>query len=271
LVTRAEEEIFKAFAFKPQPAPGNDQQKAAGTQPVAVPPQPADTLPLVTALLERQLASGETQRVFSALIVAGDLNLPQVGDGVARLLDDPDPTMQRRALGTLGLLGSHSGDAQVLALLTPATDERLLKTAIGTAAALQLDCYAQFRTLLDVPKFTARDDLAGQLATHSAKYAAGMRVDFLAPQGLSSTAQRTLLRAYQVAKDTPDAALLQGLKLYLVSGDWGVRSDAAALAEHWRPLVEDLPSLTQLYSGTDGLDAAITAARQQGAPWPARN
>jgi hypothetical protein len=271
LAIRGYDEVFKAFAFKPEP-PAGDKEKAAGTQPTAVPPQPADTLPLVTALLSRQLASGDAQRELSALVVASDLGLPQVGDSVAKLLDDPDMAMQRRALGTLGALGSHSADARVLALLQPGTDERLLKTAIGTAAALKLDCYPQFRALLDVPKFTARDELAGQLAAHYAAYGAGLKQDFLNPDGLGLVAQRTLLRAYLNAPDAPDAALLRGLPRYLASADWGMRSDAAALAEHWRPLVKADAALSALYAGDGGLDSAIAAAKAHaGEPWPARN
>jgi hypothetical protein len=272
LAIRSYDEVFKAFAFKPD-ATGDEKLKAAVTQPAAVPPQPADTLPLVTSLLGRQLASGDPQRQLSALVVAGDLNLSQVGDSVAQLLDDADPAMQRRALGTLGLLGSHSADARVLALLTPETDERLLKTAIGTAAALKLDCYPQFRALLDVPKFTARDDLAGQLAAHYATYGNSLFEDVQNPGGLSVTAQRTLLRVYLNQPDfRPDAPLLKALAGYLASSDWGVRSDAAAVAEHWRGLVKDDAALSAPFAGDGGIDAAIAAAQAHaGEPWPTRN
>jgi hypothetical protein len=271
LAIRGYDDVLKAFTFK-LPPPESDEQKAAGTQPVAVPPQPAETLPLVVELLGRQLASGDPQRISSGLTVASDLNLPQVGDSVAALLDNPDLGLQRRALGTLGVLGSHSADARVLALLSPATDERLLKTAIITACKLKLECYAQLRALLDVPKFTARDALLGQLAEHYETYAAGLDADLRQPRGLSATAQRTLLLAYARLAARPAPALLAALPQYLGHTDWGVRSDAVVLAEHWRTLVAGDAALAALFAGDGGLDAAIAAAKAHpGEPWPVRN
>jgi hypothetical protein len=270
LAIRGYVDVLRPFAWLPA-APADSSEKAAGVQQAA-PPQPAQTLPLVEALLRRQLASGSEPRQIAALSVATELGLAGVGDGVTALLDSPDLGMQRRALGALGALGSHSGDARVLALLDPAADERLLKVAIVTAARLKLDCYPQLRALLDVPKFTARDALLGQLAANYADYAPELRADFIAPAGLSPTAQRMLLRVQLAVKQKPDRALVDALWGYTANDDWGVRADAVELVKAWTELCYDDPELDPLFTGMTGLQREISNMRESLAqPWPTRN
>jgi hypothetical protein len=274
LAVRGYVDVLKAFAFIPPPpvaqasAPADSSQKAAGIQSPA-PPQPAQTLPLVEALLARQLATGDSQRQMSALSVAGELVLPGVGDAVAKLLDDPDAGMQRRALGTLGLLGSHTADARVIALLDPATSEPLLKAAIATAIKLKLDCYPQLRTLLDVPKFTARDALRGLLAANMETYGTQVLADFDQPSDLSVTAQRTILGVFRAYDKVPKPKSFGMLDKYFSHPDWGVRSDAAALVDHWHELMQKLPG-EEIDIDWAGIMSRGTNGHE-GEPWPNRN
>ena len=252
----------------------------------------------VAELLIRNAGSESEIRRNVALYLIGELKLTACESAVVAQMSNPDPAIQRRAIGVLGLIGSHAADAQLIAMLDPAADEAQLRIALTTLTDLKVDCYAQLRPLLDYPMVTVRETLINQLVKHwdlfenhvsvdvqrgmlaygkdvySAEQAAQhkqelerlgieqMDAPIKAEDAPSPRALRTLLTV--LARETDGPRMLNvaaGMKL-LGADDWGLRADAVRLVKHWQQLqaagVEVTDTTQYAYEQLEALKAAET-------------
>ncbi|MCB1185818.1 hypothetical protein KDL29_01515 [bacterium] len=180
------------------------------------------------------------------LRVIGDLKITELGDVVINYFGDTK--LRRRAIGVMGMIGSHAADEELLAMLSdPATDEKDLQSAIVSAATLGLDCAPLYLALLDHPHITVRDCVSGQLRAHWDQYGvdclamldqqAQLRSGSIPPdrsQMASVTQVRCLLRTLQTLEELPSVDTIQSVTLLLGDKDWGIRGDSTALNNKWQ-------------------------------------
>jgi HEAT repeats len=270
LAVRGYVDVFKAFAYKPVPPASDGSAPVSGRSPDGAqerapspPPEPehAETLPLIEALLTRQLQSGEDARRLAALSVVNELKIKGVAPALTAMIDDPDIGMRRRAIAALGAVGSAAANDKLTALLDPATDEALTKVSIETLCTLKADCYGKLRLLLGSPSFTVRDVLENQLVAQWAAYGPAVADDYLLAfggseserQGFDVRAKRTLLRVMLRVPEMPDEAMIDALYGGMGDKDWGVVADTVELARYWSGLCLDDPLLDILFNGNTGL------------------
>jgi hypothetical protein len=261
LASRAFADIIKAFSFDEPPV---DAAVVAAAEAAGdTPPQPVrtyrETYPLVEELLRRQLADADDNRKTAALRIIGDLKLESLGADVATLLTHPDPPLQRRVIGVLGLTGSHAADDQLVALL--GTDEAMTKVAVEALTGLRVEAYPQLSPLLADPSFMVRDTLVNQLVANFDWYKADIHDDFMNHSALPVRGQRSLMQVLMRVQDAPSAEMIGKLWGLLQSADWGVRADAVRLTEHWDGLTDD-PELDVLFSGMTGLAREVATVRE---------
>ncbi len=209
-------------------------------------------------LLRRNAAAAGDTRRNVALYLIGELKLSDLADAVTPLLDSPDQALQRRAMGVLGQLGSHSADDKLLELLEPGADESVLRVALTTLTDLEVPCYGKLRPLLNHPMTTLREALVNQLVKHWAVYGPEVVADvntvgmWLGPEMLGEPApptlselraQRTLLLILSRVEPTPDLPCAEAVSRMLVGADWGLRADAVRVVRHWQKLAVDKPEL----------------------------
>jgi len=203
----------------------------------------------VADLLRRNTTSDNDTRRNVALYLIGELKPPNIADAVVPLLDSPDPAFQRRAIGVLGLLGSHAADDRLIAMLDPSGDEALIRVAMTTLTDLEVDCYPQLRPLLSHPMVTVREALINQLGKHWNLYEDGVSADLAATvaggssvpvpagaQALPTRALRSVLVVLAREADAPGVMNAVAVDMQLDNPDWGVRADAVRVVRHWQDL-----------------------------------
>jgi hypothetical protein len=218
---------------------------------------------LIQELLRRQLASPEVQRQQSALSTLAEVKLPDMGGAVAGLLDNPDIMMQRRAIGTLSMLGDPVANARLAGFLSLEANEALCKVSVEALCGMKAPVYDRLRPLLNHPAITVREAVENQLTAQWETYGTQLRADYLNPAGLGTQAQRCLLRVLLAVNKAPDAAQCEGLWRYFNAEDWGLRSDALALAANWNQLTLDNEELNVYFSGMTGFSREESGMREQ--------
>jgi len=212
----------------------------------------------VADLLRRNTTSDNDTRRNVALYLIGELKPPNIADAVVPLLDSPDPAFQRRAIGVLGLLGSHAADDRLIAMLDPAGDEALIRVAMTTLTDLEVNCYPQLRPLLSHPMVTVREALINQLGKHWNLYEDGVSADLAATvaggssvpvpagaQALPTRALRSVLVVLAREADAPRVMNVVAVGMQLDNPDWGVRADAVRVVKHWQDLAAKGTELPQ--------------------------
>ncbi len=205
----------------------------------------------VLGVLRTNLASTNRIRRSVALVEISDLKANELESQVALILDDPDPAMQRRAIGVLGVLGSHAADERLLANLDPSNDEALIKVSMETLFTLEVKCWDRLRLLLDFPHITVRETLIGKLAGKPEMYEQELRSELLGsampnPGGnstpLNSRSLRSLLKIFANGELVPDAGSVEVMHFLLQDEDWGVRADAIKVVNHWEEMTVEPPA-----------------------------
>ena len=215
----------------------------------------------VIEIILENLESDVEMRRRIALAEITTLKLTELELNVAEILDDPDPNMQRRAIGVLGALESHIADTQLLENLSVMDDEALIKVSMETLFSLDVYCYNQLRFLLDHPYISVRDTLIGLLAAHSNIYthteesedfhnAVAYSTDlyeelywesgqsyiaYIMPD-LSTRALRSVLKIFATGTLPPDSRAVTAISILLENEDWGVRADAVKVVHRWLEL-----------------------------------
>ncbi len=173
----------------------------------------------------------------NALYLVGELANIELEDIAVTMLDDQNPSHQRRAIGVLGKIGSHAGNERLLAMLEdPDTSEPYLSAAITTLTELEVDCYNQLAPLLDHDLFTVRELLIKQLVKHYERY--GSAVEVLDTTA-SPRAVRSILATMLKGQTTPTWTQAVALADLVTHDDWGVRADAAKLVRRWQELADE--------------------------------
>ncbi len=202
----------------------------------------------VIDILRENLLSDVESRQRTALAEISTLMATELEDEIAALLQDPDPAMQRRAIGTLGSIGSHAADEQLLANLHPDNEEALVKVSMEALFKLEVYCWDQLYMLLDYPYIGVRETLIGLLASHMDIYEQALREELLfetgqspaayVPPPLSTRALRSILKVYATADFAPDEGLTMPILLLLDHEDWGVRADAVKVILQWKDVAD---------------------------------
>jgi len=199
----------------------------------------------VINVLRENLTSSEEMRRRVALAEISDLKTAELGDDIAAMLDDPDPSMQRRAIATLGAISSHVADKRLMANLEKVDDEALVKVSLEVLCNLDVYSYDDLRPLLDHPMVSVRETLVGKFVAKTKLYAADLKRDLLisvpptysvSPRPLSTRALRSVLRVFYIAELTPDESLMSAISDLLGNSDWGVRADALRVVRHWEAM-----------------------------------
>ncbi len=203
----------------------------------------------VLEILRENLANDENIRKRVALSIISTLKTSELEDMIAEILDDPDPGMQRRAIGALGDIDSHSADDRLLTNLCAIDDEALVKVSMETLFKLDVYCWDGIRPLLDHPYISVRETLIGQLKSHAEKYEAdlcdelfwvtGLSYYGYAPPPISIRMLRSILKVFRSAKIAPDSRLITAISILLEHDDWGVRADAVQVVYRWRDMADD--------------------------------
>ena len=203
----------------------------------------------VVAVLDENARSADLQRRITALRVIGDMKLLDAEDAVVLLLDDTE--LERRAIATLGLIGSHAADTELVLRLKPETPEPVLIAAIIATTDLKI-MSTELQMLLDHPSGAIRSTVIGQLIKHYLVYkqdVGSTMVNVLSSSQFPDSpdlqpswipglhAQRALLeiltRLDSTAEDTAssdDGDIIYGFwKAMITAPDWGVRADAYRL------------------------------------------
>jgi len=206
-----------------------------------------DRTTVLAAIRTASVSDVYTQR-NCVLRVIGDLKITELSDVVIGYFDDP--RLRRRAIAVIGMIGSHAADVELLAMLSdPATDEKVLQAAIGSAASLELDCTWELLALLGHEHVTVRDSVVGRLSANWPVYS-GRLLPELARQcrmrsgvskfdragSLSVTQLRSLLAVLHFLDAEPDATTVESVGLLLDDLDWGMRADAFGLLHKWQQL-----------------------------------
>ena len=196
-------------------------------------------------MLRTNVASTDEVRRRVAFAAISELKTSELEGDVAEYLDDPDPLMQRRAIGVLGVLGSHVADQRLLANLDPSGNEAVIKVSLETLVKLDVYSWDKFRPLLDYPYITVRETLIGRLIEKSAVYEQDLRHELESAAGmasieppLSTRALRSILKVFYSASLMPDESCVQAISIVLGHEDWGVRADAVHVVRHWQDLLK---------------------------------
>lgn len=251
-------------------APSGGNNAAPTTPPL---PVELSTIGAVRELLTRQLATGEIPRQQAALSVITELKLAGMGSAILPLLDSPDSGMQRRAIATLGAIRDPAANQRLLANLSPAQqpDEALIKVSIEALCGMQVNCYGQLRELLGYPSITVREALFNQLVAQWPSYRIMVVSDYHNPDGMNLQAQRSLLRILLAVDEKPTDGMMDDLRQYLSSADWGVRQDMIALWKKWSEKYYDDPELQPWFTSMTGIDRDISGMLEStSAPLPER-
>jgi len=206
----------------------------------------------VIGIVRENLESDDQMRRRVALAEISTLKIMDLEAEVAAILDDPDPAMQRRAIGVLGAIESHAADARLVENLHATDDEALVKVCMETLFSLGVYSWDEFRQLLDYPYISVRETLIGKLAENDEAYAGDLwrelnesasatsGVHMLShvdgTGGLDTRALRSLLKVFTKSDLEPDEAAINAITILLNHEDWGVRADAVGLARHWEEL-----------------------------------
>ncbi|MCX6644930.1 MAG: HEAT repeat domain-containing protein [bacterium] len=246
----------------------------------------------VINVVRENLMSDEEMRRRDALAEIATLKLTDLEQDVAAILDDPDPAMQRRAIGVLGAIGSHVADERIIQNLTVIDDEALVKVSMDTLFMLDVYCYDQLRPLLDHPYISVRESLIGQLALNSDIYAItnnpdldpaikelklanatayiadlcedlclwpGQMASGLGIPELSTRAFRSLLEVFATGKIPPDQQTVAAISNLLSNEDWGVRADAVKVVNHWNVMSIKPEPVEEVETSTDATETeAVT-------------
>ena len=192
-------------------------------------------------VLKKNLESHDYTRITVALSVISVLKPMELENSVAALMDDPDPANQRRAIGVLGILGSHVADQRLLANLDPTKDEALIKNSMDALFKLQVQCWAQLRPLLEYPTITVREDLIGDLINNASMYDKELRTELNdtangADNALDTRALRSVLKVFASGAMLPDDGTANAISIFLKADDWGTRADAVKVVQRWHDL-----------------------------------
>lgn len=203
----------------------------------------------VVEMVRENISSGEEMRVRVALAEISTLKLTELEGEVAALLDDPDPQMQRRAIGVLGAIESHVADEQLLQNLSAYDDEALIKVSMEALFALDVFCWEELRPLLDYPYISVRDTLIRKLVGNADTYDYSLVRELAEASGttnrdevtpaLSTRALRSVLDFFARAEVDPDPGVIDSVSVLLHHEDWGVRADAVRVAYHWDDLARE--------------------------------
>ncbi len=193
-------------------------------------------------VLRDNLESGEEMRIRIALAVISELKVVDLETEVAKFLDDPVPEMQRRAIATIGAIGSDVANAQLIKNLS-SDDEALVKASLEVLIDQEVQCYADLRLLLDSPTITVRETLVTKLAGKIHAYSDALYdelIDAAAtsraagyPPRLSVRGIRSLLRILQQSDIPADEGMADAISILMEYPDWGVRADAILVVKHW--------------------------------------
>ncbi|MCH7471780.1 hypothetical protein IIA79_02380 [bacterium] len=202
----------------------------------------------VEDVLEEQAQSGHPKREKVALYLVGELDAGALEHIPVRFLEHDDPSMVRRAIGVLGVIGSHAADERLIAMLDPeANDEAKIKAALITLTDLEVDCYDDLRPLLAYPKVSVREALVKQLVKKWEAYGEQVFKDYfraiemlLVGEAKEDNVERSLRTILHVLArvDVPDDRAQITMLVFLMGPgiDWGVRADAIRVARHWQEL-----------------------------------
>ncbi len=205
----------------------------------------------VIGILRDNLGSSDDMRRRVAMAEISELVVTELEDMVAEILDEPDPAMQRRAIGVIGALGSHAADDRLLANLEATDDEALVKVSMETLFSLDVYCYDQLRPLLDHPYISVRETLIGKLAGNIETYESDLLRELentdppsyriLPGQPLSIRGLRSVLKIFATSPLIPDEEEAGAISVLLQHEDWGVRADALRVVLHWKEMADAAP------------------------------
>ncbi len=216
----------------------------------------------VLDVLRENLSNGDEMRIRIALAIVSEQKWVDVEDYVVDILNEGDAEMARRAIGTLGAIGSHAADEILLANLDPSVEEALIKVSMDTLMDLDVYCYEQLRGLLDYPTITVREALVNKLAAKFDVYGDDIKADLFSciaptPENtaapmLNTRSFRSVLRILQKAAFIPSQEMLDAISQILdgnivltdvdtgqFSADdtgWGIRADAVKLVRRWQEI-----------------------------------
>ncbi|MFH1675533.1 MAG: HEAT repeat domain-containing protein, partial [bacterium] len=209
----------------------------------------------VLDIIRENLETTDEIRMRVAMAEITDLKASELEGDVAKLLDEPDPYMQRRAIGVLGSIGSHVADEKLLANLNPSYDEALIKVSLDNLFTLDVRAWDLIRPLLEYPTITVREDLIGKLVANPGMYVTELKRELVnstipafgseTPDALSVRALRSVLKVFSKAEIVPDQDCVNSISILLENSDWGVRADAVLVVKHWMEMsIEPEPEET---------------------------
>ena len=192
----------------------------------------------VLEILEANLESDEDMRRRVAMAEISSLKTMELENLVAAILDDPDPGMQRRAIGVLGALESHIADERIISNLRNVDDEALVKVSMETLFSLDAAGYTDLRPLLEHPYISVRETLIGKLVGNVENYHQDLRSDLANYDRLSTRTLRSILKIFATAQIFPTESEALTITELLSHDDWGVRADAVMVVNHWWDMID---------------------------------